>query len=52
MTLDEVTNRIAACIGQMNSRYGGVVFDEWVVVSLEHNRARILSSPGRATTIS
>jgi hypothetical protein len=26
----------------MNSRYGGVVFDEWVVLSLEHNRARIL----------
>lgn len=26
----------------MNSRYGATVFDEWVVVSLEHNRARIL----------
>ena len=26
----------------MNSRYGSVVFDEWVVVSLERNRARIL----------
>lgn len=30
----------------MNSRYGGVVFDEWVVVSLEHDRARILHYVG------
>ena len=30
----------------MNARYGGVVFDEWVVVSLQHNRARILHYSG------
>ncbi len=42
MTLDELTTKIKACAAQMNSRYGGVVFDEWVVVSLEQNRARIL----------
>lgn len=30
----------------MNSRYGGEVFDEWVVVSLERNRARILFYTG------
>ena len=42
MTLDELTTKIKASAAQMNSRYGGVVFDEWVVVSLEQNRARIL----------
>ena len=42
MTLDELTKKIKASAAQMNSRYGGVVFDEWVVVSLEQNRARIL----------
>jgi hypothetical protein len=42
MTLDEMVAKIKACAEQMNSRYGGVVFDEWVVLSLEHNRARIL----------
>jgi hypothetical protein len=42
MTLDELCGKIKACAEQMNTRYGGVVFDEWVVVSLDHNRARIL----------
>lgn len=42
MTLDEISAKIKTCAEQMNSRYGGVVFDEWVVVSLDHNRARIL----------
>lgn len=30
----------------MDARYGSVVFDEWVVVSLERNRARILFYTG------
>lgn len=42
MTLESVCGLIKTCAEQMNSRYGGVVFDEWVVVSLERNRARIL----------
>jgi hypothetical protein len=46
MTLDNVCSQIKICAEQMNSRYGGVVFDEWVVVSLERNRARILSYTG------
>lgn len=46
MTLEHVCGQIKTCADQMNSRYGGVVFDEWVVVSLERNRARILHYTG------
>jgi hypothetical protein len=46
MTLENVCGQIKKCAEQMNSRYGGVVFDEWVVVSLERNRARILDYTG------
>jgi len=46
MTLDEIREKIKGCAEEMNSRYGGVVFDEWVVVSLERNRARILHYAG------
>jgi len=30
----------------MNARYGGMVFDEWAIVSLERNRARIVFYTG------
>lgn len=46
MTLETICSQIKACADQMNSRYGSVVFDEWVVVSLERNRARILHYSG------
>ena len=46
MTLDEIINRITACAGQMDARYGGVVFDEWVIVSLIQNKARIVKYTG------
>ena len=46
MNLDEIINRIAACIGQMDALYGGVVFDEWAVVSLVHNKTRIVKYTG------
>jgi hypothetical protein len=46
MTLDEIREKIKSCADQMNSRYGSGVFDEWVVVSLEKNRARILHYTG------
>ncbi len=46
MTLEHACERIKACAGEMNSRYAGVVFNEWAVVSLEHNRARILHYTG------
>jgi hypothetical protein len=46
MTLEEIREKTKACAGEMNSRYGGVVFDEWAVVSLERNRARILHYTG------
>jgi hypothetical protein len=42
MTLEEIAGKIKTCSDQMNSRYGGVVFDEWAVVSLAENKARVL----------
>ena len=46
MTIDEAIRDIKACSDQMNSRYGGVVFDEWAIVSLLEHKARIVSYLG------
>lgn len=46
MSLDEVWNLIKHGASQMNARYGGVVFDEWAIISLVHNKARILHYTG------
>jgi len=46
MTLDEMAGQIKSCAEQMDSRYGGVVFDEWVLVSLAENKARVLFYTG------
>jgi hypothetical protein len=42
MTLEEATKQIRLCGQRMNDLYGRVVFDEWVVISLAHHKARIL----------
>jgi hypothetical protein len=42
MTLEEATKQIRLCGQKMNDLYGNVVFDEWVVISLAHQKARIL----------
>jgi hypothetical protein len=46
MTLDEVKNLIKKCAEQMDTAYGKTVFDEWSVISLAENRARILAYVG------
>jgi hypothetical protein len=46
MTLEEIGRQINTCAEQMNARYGGVVFDEWAVVSLAKNKARVLAYTG------
>jgi len=46
MTLDETKTFIRACASQMDLRYGKTVFDEWAVVSLAENKARVLSYAG------
>src|SRR5277367_85445 len=46
MTLEETKRLIKGCADQMNTRYHGVVFDEWAVVSLSHKRGRILNYVG------
>ena len=46
MTLEEISQQIKKCAEQMNSRYGSPVFDEWAVISLAENRARVLYYTG------
>jgi hypothetical protein len=46
MTLDDIAAKIKICALQMNARYGGTVFDEWAVISLEANKARVLFYTG------
>lgn len=46
MTLDETFGEIKACASHMDSRYGNIVFDEWAVVSLVENKARVLAYIG------
>lgn len=46
MTLDEANRMIKTCAGRMNELYGNIVFDEWAVVSLAHQKARILAYAG------
>lgn len=46
MNLEEAIDAIQACAKKMNTRYGQTVFDEWAVVSLMRQGARILSYQG------
>jgi hypothetical protein len=46
MNLDETMKAVRSCAAQMNAEYGQPVFDEWVVVSLLHQQARILGYVG------
>jgi hypothetical protein len=46
MTLEEAISRIKACAKQMDAHYGRAVFDEWAILSLAENKARVLSYLG------
>jgi hypothetical protein len=46
MTLDETFAEIKTCAEKMNARYGNPVFDEWAIVSLVENKARVLAYIG------
>jgi len=46
MTLDETFGVIKDCASQMDTRYGNTVFDEWAIVSLVENKARVLAYIG------
>jgi hypothetical protein len=46
MKLDQATKLIEACAEQMNARYRRPVFDEWAVVSVVDNKARLLAYKG------
>ena len=46
MTIEEIGRQIKTCAEQINARYGGTVFDEWAVISLAENKARVLAYIG------
>jgi hypothetical protein len=46
MTLDEAISQIKSCAKEMDARYGNTVFDEWAVLSLAENKARVLAYIG------
>ena len=46
MTLEEIGQHIKHCKQQMESRYGSTVFDEWAIVSLVENKAKVLAYTG------
>lgn len=46
MTLDETKSLIKACAEKMDAAYGRPVFDEWAVISLAENKARVLAYVG------
>ena len=46
MTLEETIVQIRACARQMDAHYGRTVFDEWAVISLQENQARVLTYLG------
>ena len=46
MTLDEAISHIKSCANEMDARYGRSVFDEWAIVSLAENKARVLAYIG------
>jgi hypothetical protein len=46
MTLDEAKTLIKTCARQMDAHYGSTVFDEWAVISLAENKARVLAYVG------
>jgi hypothetical protein len=41
-TLEETIQQVKSCAKQMDTRYGKTVFDEWAVISLAENKARVL----------
>jgi hypothetical protein len=46
MTLEEGISHIKSCAKEMDARYGRTVFDEWAVISLLANKARVLAYLG------
>ena len=46
MNLVETMNAVRSCATQMNAQYGKPVFDEWAVVSLLQQQARVLGYVG------
>jgi len=46
MTVDQANQLIRSCANKMNARYEKVVFDEWAIISLAQNKARLLAYNG------
>jgi hypothetical protein len=46
MKIESAKQLVQSCSEQMNQRYGGIVFDEWAIVSLVDNKAHLLAYAG------
>ena len=46
MTLEETVGLVKVCATEMDARYGKTVFDEWAILSLAENKARVLAYIG------
>ena len=46
MTLEETVGLVKKCATEMDARYGKTVFDEWAILSLAENKARVLAYIG------
>jgi hypothetical protein len=42
MTLEQSITLVKSCAKQMDALYGKIVFDEWAIISLAENKARVL----------
>jgi hypothetical protein len=46
MNLEEAVKLVKESFEKMNTRYGGVIFDEWVVISFAEAKEKILAYAG------
>ena len=46
MLIEDAIKLVRCCADSMNALYGNVVFDEWVVLSVEEEKAKLLSYAG------
>ena len=46
MTLEETVGLVKKCATEMDAHYGKPVFDEWAILSLAENKARVLAYIG------
>jgi hypothetical protein len=46
MTLDQAKEQITVCARRMDAEYKRTVFDEWAIISMDHQKGRLLAYIG------